>query len=1264
MAKITLDLNQFKASGVYTVEFDASERIVVTTQTIRLVVGFSRIGPFNAPVFLRDVATARKVFGPIDAYLEKRGSFFHRAVETCLQTAPIFALNLLPLNNVPVNEGGDAVQYRSFSLEAAGENGLVTSALLSSFYNKERFWFADTDYLQATVDTKPSNRGRLFNIVNLSQQETSTIIRKSVNATQYNVTAQDYFGPDEVPAYVHPTDYVSDYFVDIFVVKGDWSDLPVLSKDPVWSKYFDARGINTAQLENFLSLDDVTLLGSFTGCIIPNFIDNNGVNQSIDVIVNQATALTGLFLNINENELDDYDNSTYKVDMVGHSLINSTDEVLDFLSYNTPLKDILSYSGENSLGGNDLDFQPFDTGGSSTDPYVSSYPYGGNGGKFLNQLVVYKPVPTDTTFTPSMYNALLTGLTTNSLIATYGPDTLDNSAMPNDYVKVDNIIDSGDFFIAPVSNPLNSDATYTASYIEEGEVLTVPTVANQINANFTTLTPAAGDVILVEATGYAKYFEIDTVTGITGGFQIDVVNTASALSSGTNFYQDKYCVPGFAADEFSSFLQPSDLTITLLDISATEADYLVPDLNTADQIDYILNPTYTYSKIDGVSILDNAGNSAEADGNLVTVYNVTTDSAIAGTWYLKGWEINTTDADFGKIRVVGTTNANAFDNETLGDVIEVTLLNGKVITGEVLSVAATTAAGSFNLDNTNVAELAIIEAYPGSTLASNINNQLVVDGDRVKYGAGSSQFNYINANPNWSRTIDAYSGIAYGLKGASFRQFTDTTLQTPADATYADVNETFVDASAYDLGGTLNYVAFYSSIAKNISENVKIESPGLYDGGKKFKLTVANASKIEVGDYLVDNSDTLLIRIISKVKKTDAATGVAYFEYSTLVTPKTTVTSGLTYVTRYKSIQTFADRLQFTALSGFTLTDYHLPNNTDAQLDKIYGVLENTNLSKTLASDDVITFRYIVDTFNLGIQPFMGAKQILSRLAKARQQCLAIINAPSIAEFQASTDPRFTELPDPQAGNPAPVLNTYYISTGGNLTLGPSFVWGLPDEEQGAKFIGVFTPNLIIRENAKNKSIPPAADVSNNFIRKFINGQPYSIVAGPRRGVISNPRFVAMEYDYLLSDRENLEPIGLNPITNVKNVGPMIFANQTAYQRTLSAFNSLHVRDLLITIETAVIEVLQQYLFEFNDATTRLEIKTIVENYLDVVRNGAGIYAYSVIMDETNNTPEIIDQNFGIIDIGIEPARGLQKFINRITVLKTGGISSGGFSAA
>jgi hypothetical protein len=48
-------------------------------------------------------------------------------------------------------------------------------------------------------------------------------------------------------------------------------------------------------------------------------------------------------------------------------------------------------------------------------------------------------------------------------------------------------------------------------------------------------------------------------------------------------------------------------------------------------------------------------------------------------------------------------------------------------------------------------------------------------------------------------------------------------------------------------------------------------------------------------------------------------------------------------------------------------------------------------------------------------------------------------------------------------------------------------------------------------------------------------------------------------------------------------------------------------------------------------------------------------------MDASNNTPAIIDMNMGVIDVIIEPARGIQKFINRITVTRTGGIAAGGF---
>jgi hypothetical protein len=1455
MAKITLDLNQFKASGVYTIEFDASERIVVTTQTIRLVVGFSRKGPFNAPVFLRDVGTSRRVFGGVDAFLEKRGSFFHRSIETCLQTAPVFGLNLLPLNNIPVNEGGDAVDYRSFALAANEQNGDLTRALISSFYNKERFWFPDTSYLQATVDSKPANRGRLFNFVNLGQEVQSIIIRKSDNANQYNVTAESYYGRGNVPAFINPKDFLSDYFVDIYVVKGDWTNLAALSQDPVYSKYFDLRGVIVENFFTFLSLDAVTLTGSFTGTIIPDFVDNNGSNQSIDTIVNSAVAITGIFCNLNKEEFDDYENSTYKVDPVGNTLINTTDDIIDFLSYNTPIKSILTYASDKPVsGGNPGD--GFEPTVQETDPlvspivYVKSYPFGGVRGNFNNVLVIPKPYPSDTTFTVAQYDALTANLNNNSLVKTFGTDNINDSSQPNNFVKIHNIVDTGSELQIQLSSPLHTDDTYEntsgdyaeSNYILESDAFAVPSVADTIVINnptgagdsvltvtsattagqplatvsawtggtgaiaavatytalpvlatgggtgavasvttdvtgaitgivittpgsgykpastitiasgwdgatataitittrtYVALTSSAynvtggsgngailtiacnsagtvtttvtaggsgytvgntltavtsqgnytytiatisagpsitpGDILLIQAPGYNKYFEIDTVTVGATTTTITVLNTG--LTTGGPWYLNKYCVEGFPSDEFASYLQPTDIKVKIFDISEADAVNLVPDitLGTGDGFGYIANVDVIYSKIEGLGQVE-----TPASVNEVALYNVTTDAAIAGTWYILGdatnlpYDINGSVGNIGDVRIVGagsTYTQNAFDNETVGDVIKVTLPSGDVFYGEVTSASATTALGSFNLGASgtlrSIASFALYEAYPASNLSKNIAGNLVVDGDRIKYSSSSSTFNYLNITNLWNRDKDAYTKIAYGLFGSKVAQYTTDALLNRADSTFADVNYTYNGTTIYtDGSGVTNDVAIYSSLAKDISELIEIEAPGLYGGGKKFKLTTTNAAKLEIGDYVVNNdiANPILIRVTGKVKKLDNSTGLPYFEYTVLDTPGITVVSGINKITKFAPIQKFCDRYQFTKLGGFTLTDYHLPG-TPAQLEKIYGVLENTNLAKTLADKDVISFRYIVDTFNGGLEPHMGPKQVLSRLAKNRQKCMALLNAPSIAEFQASTDPRFTELPDPAAGNPKPVLNTTYIAEGGNLSLGPSYIWGLPDEDQGAKFIGVFSPNIIIRENNKDVSIPPAADVSNNFIRKFINGEPFGIVAGPRRGVISNPKFVKMEYDYLLDDRENLEPVGINPIVVVKNVGPMIYANQSAYQRTLSAFNNLHVRDLLITIEEAVEEILQNYLFQFNDASTRLEIRSIVETYLDTVRNAGGVYAYEVIMDDTNNTPAIIDQNFGIIDIGIEPARGIQKFINRITVLKTGAINSGGFAA-
>lgn len=1256
MAKITLDLNRFKASGVYTVEFDASERIVISTQTIRLVVGFSRRGPFNAPVFLRDVKNARRIFGEIDNFLESRGSFFHRALEICLSTGPVFALNLLPLNNVPVSEGGDATTYRSFALAADEENGNLTKTLLASFFNQERFWFPDTTYLQATVNSNFANNGRLFNIVNLGQKPLSVIVRKSVNVNQYRVTAEDYFGTGNVPDYIKPKDFLSDYFIDVIVIEGDWTDLTALSIDPVYSTYFDQRGLKVDRLNQFIGGDLITLIGSFTGCIIPDFLDNNGSNQCIEPIVNNAFGLTGIFLNLNREALADYANSTYKIDLVGHSLIAGNDDTIDFLSYNTPISSELLYSDAlyNAVNPfiNSASYKQYAIG--LTNPYVKSTPFGDNRtGNFLNTLVIEKPSPSDIVFTQSMYEYIKRTLTNISLVKTQGTNNafvLGVTDAGNDYVKVENVIDTGTALEVQLSSPY----WYPANAIPTSEDVTfgfaIPTLANQIVVSeFAALSAsvAIGDFILVEAPGIKKYYEISAISIPAATRTI----TVAAPGSGAPYFQDKWCsdplTDGLVLN-FGMFIQPTDIKVTVYNASAVPStDDLIPDLTAG--LRFVFAPDVVYTRPN----LTYSGPGPQLI-NAATTNTLEITTGVFTAADLLGTIVYSTSLPTGitagtRVTVVAINSPVGFDTLTLSKPLPTT--------------GAVTAVDFITFREYQV------EAYPASKLAGNVKSAIIINGDKLNYAGGSSTFNYAGVTKAYSKnglsgTNDVFSVIGYGLLGSAVQEFDDSALSNLTTLNWVGVDETFEIGGAlpYDPGVTTADLVIYSAVAGNLSENVTIMG-SLFGGGKKFKTNATMGGKIEIGEFLVNNdiNNPLLTRVISKVKKINPSTGATEYEFEVLITP---AVNGLNQVTRYKSIQQFCDRLQFTYLSGFKLTSYHLPDKTEAQVEKIYGVLERTNLAEVLKSRDVIQYRYIIDTFNAGLAPQMGSKQYLSRLAKNRQKCMALLNAPSIAEFQANTDPRFTEIPDPSTGNPKPVLNTEYISTGGNLTLGPSFRWSLPDEDQGAKFIGVFSPNIIIRETGKNVSIPPAADVSNNFIRKFINGTPFGIVAGPRRGVISNPKFVGLEYDFLLRDREFIEPIGINPIVTVRNVGPMIYANQTAYQRTLSAFNNLHVRDLLITIEEAVEDVLAQYLFEFNDAATRLEIRTIIENYLDTVRNAGGIYAFSVIMDDSNNTPEIIDQNFGILDIGIEPARGLQKFVNRLTILKTGAIASGGFSVA
>lgn len=416
-----------------------------------------------------------------------------------------------------------------------------------------------------------------------------------------------------------------------------------------------------------------------------------------------------------------------------------------------------------------------------------------------------------------------------------------------------------------------------------------------------------------------------------------------------------------------------------------------------------------------------------------------------------------------------------------------------------------------------------------------------------------------------------------------------------------------------------------------------------YTAGTAFTVSVAAADvasyefPFSVGDFVPAQSGRLaMVKTISKIIDEDS--GDATFTINCSEAPN--------YTSAYMlSFEKVVDSYKPFIMPGSTLNAQTITSCLSA--------LNGTGLANGLVDKDLIDFRYIVDTF-ASYDTMLQNKSQLAELAKLRQNASAILNAPTVADFKKSDDPVFT--------NDNGEFKVQYIATGGNLDKNPSSTYALPGIPAGANYAFYYGPGLVVTANGKDIIVPPAAYVSNNYIDKYTSATPWSIIAGPRRGVVNGNGVKGAEYAFDKADRDILEPFGINPIVFQRGVGLTILGNKTAQQSVKSALSSAHVREALIYIQDGIADILKGYVFEFNNAQTRLEIKTLADSFMEGVKADGGVYEFKNVMDQSNNTDDVIDQNFGIIDTYVEPVKGLEIVVHRTTILNTGEIQTGNFN--
>jgi phage tail sheath protein FI len=162
---------------------------------------------------------------------------------------------------------------------------------------------------------------------------------------------------------------------------------------------------------------------------------------------------------------------------------------------------------------------------------------------------------------------------------------------------------------------------------------------------------------------------------------------------------------------------------------------------------------------------------------------------------------------------------------------------------------------------------------------------------------------------------------------------------------------------------------------------------------------------------------------------------------------------------------------------------------------------------------------------------------------------------------------------------------------------------------------------------------------------------PWFAPAGVNRGIIT----VATQAERVLTqgNRDTLYQSNINPISTIPNSGIVVFGQKTLQKKT-TALDRVNVRRLLIELKNYISQIADTFVFEQNNEATRNSFLSLINPYLSLVQQQQGLTAFQVIINETNNTPTVVDNNQLVGQIYLQPTKTVEFIILDFNILPTG----------
>ena len=206
--------------------------------------------------------------------------------------------------------------------------------------------------------------------------------------------------------------------------------------------------------------------------------------------------------------------------------------------------------------------------------------------------------------------------------------------------------------------------------------------------------------------------------------------------------------------------------------------------------------------------------------------------------------------------------------------------------------------------------------------------------------------------------------------------------------------------------------------------------------------------------------------------------------------------------------------------------------------------------------------------------------------------------------------------------------------------------------DYNSSYAAMYWPWVQIADNqlGKNVWVPPSVVMPGVMAYSDNVAAEWYAPAGLNRGGITA---IKAERNLTHTNRDTLYENRINPIATFPGVGVCAWGQKTLQKRA-SALDRINVRRLLINLKKFIASTSKYLVFEQNTVATRNRFLSAVVPYMEEVQANQGLYAFKVVMDATNNTPEVVDRNILKGDIFLQPAKAAEFIVIDFNVMPTG----------